>query len=519
MAEKDKVSVKNKIPAIYLLSRLWIPVSVFFFFLASIFSRDELMVHFLGNASQVIHQIINYGSQIGLWMSSAFLVQRMTTVFVWDGLIAGISGRSVPRLPKDVTGLCIFGVAVIGIVATVFDKSVTGIWATSGVVSIVIGIALRNVILDVFIGLSMHVEKPFRIGDWVMVHQNRRENHIVGQVIEVNWRTTRLKTTQKNMVVIPNSRMGEAILTNYMEPKPHFRIELSFILDYSVSPNRAIRILSSGVKSLADDKHILSDPAPEIRLDQAVPNGQKYEIRFFILPINISPKESKHIVNKSILEHLAQAGLSPSMEKETVFINKSAKLPLVPSVLSENFDEVINSSKLMDVLKENELKGLFQDSKMSEVKAGEILYRQGNLGDAFYFLAEGLLCSSIDLPREPMSIKIEHFGPGSHFGVEGVLSEKIRLSTVMAITDCIIFLIDKKIVIELTKKNPKFHDFLKEKMMLGQEKIIKTKWGQKQKEHSFSKGKKRSKMGSAIQTLFTEFLPSASPTSNVENSK
>ena len=298
MAEKDKISVKNKVPAIYLLSRLWIPVSVFFFFLASIFSRDELMVHFLGNASHVIHQIINYGSQIGLWMSSAFLVQRMTTVFVWDGLIAGISGRSVPRLPKDVTGLCIFGVAVIGIVATVFDKSVTGIWATSGVVSIVIGIALRNVILDVFIGLSMHVEKPFRIGDWVMVHQNRRENHIVGQVIEVNWRTTRLKTTQKNMVVIPNSRMGEAILTNYMEPKPHFRIDLSFVLDYSVSPNRAIRILSSGVKSLADDKHILSDPAPEIRLDQAVPNGQKYEVRFFILPVNISPKESKHIVNK-----------------------------------------------------------------------------------------------------------------------------------------------------------------------------------------------------------------------------
>ena len=86
------------------------------------------MVHFLGNASHVIHQIINYGSQIGLWMSSAFLVQRMTTVFVWDGLIAGISNDPVPRLPKDVTGLCIFGVAVIGIVATVFDKSVTGIW-------------------------------------------------------------------------------------------------------------------------------------------------------------------------------------------------------------------------------------------------------------------------------------------------------------------------------------------------------------------------------------------------------
>ena len=124
----------------------------------------------------------------------------------------------------------------MGVLATVFEQSITGIWATSGVFGIVVGIALRNVILDVFIGLSMHVEQPFRLGDWVMVHQNRRDTHIIGQVIEINWRTTRLKTTEKNMIVVPNSRMGEAILTNYMKPKPHFRVDLEFVLDYSVPP-------------------------------------------------------------------------------------------------------------------------------------------------------------------------------------------------------------------------------------------------------------------------------------------
>ena len=92
--------------------------------------------------------------------------------------------------------------------ATVFDKSITGIWATSGVFGVVLGIALRNVILDVFIGLSMHVEQSFRIGDWAMVHQNRRENHIVGQVIEINWRTTRLKTTGEKYDCCPKQQDG-----------------------------------------------------------------------------------------------------------------------------------------------------------------------------------------------------------------------------------------------------------------------------------------------------------------------
>jgi len=271
------------------LAKLWIPVSLFLFFLASILSREELLARFLGNASNVVRQTIEYGSQIGLWLSAAFLVQRMITIFIWDGLISGISGRPIPRLPKDVTGIIVFALAGVGVVSTVFDQSVTGIWATSGVLSIVVGIALRNVILDVFIGLSMHVEQPFRIGDWVMIHQNRRETHIVGQVIEINWRTTRLKTTAKNMVVVPNSKMGEVILTNYMQPKPHFRIDLEFVLDYSIPSSRAIRILLSGVKSLVDDHRILSDPEPEVRLDQALADGQRYEVRYFILPVNVTP--------------------------------------------------------------------------------------------------------------------------------------------------------------------------------------------------------------------------------------
>ena len=179
------------------------------FFLASILSREELLARFLGNASNVVRQTIEYGSQIGLWLSAAFLVQRMITIFIWDGLISGISGRPIPRLPKDVRiGIIVFALAAVGVVATVFDQSVTGIWATSGVLSIVVGIALRNVILDVFIGLSMHVEQPFRIGDWVMIHQNRRETHIIGQVIEINWRPPGSRPRPKTWWSCPTAKWG-----------------------------------------------------------------------------------------------------------------------------------------------------------------------------------------------------------------------------------------------------------------------------------------------------------------------
>ena len=511
---KQETRVSEEIPIVYLLGRLWIPLSIFLFFLVSIFSKEELLDRFLGNASNIVHNVVVYGTQIGLWMSTAFLVQRLFTVFIWDGLISGISGRPVPRLPKDVTGLVIFSVALIGVLATVFDQSVTGIWATSGVLSIIIGVALRNVILDVFIGLSMHIEQPFRIGDWVMVHQNRRETHIVGQVIEINWRTTRLKTTQKNMVVIPNSKMGEAILTNYMQPKPHFRIDLSFVLDYSIAPDRAIRVLTSGVQALVDDRRILNEPSPEVRLEEAQASGQKYEVRFFILPVNISPKESKHIVNKSIIEHLARAGLSPAMEKEMLFVEHGHKTPSMTSPKDENFDQVIRRSELFEVLEEDDKKALISDLGRKDLLGGEVLYRQGNLGESIYFLAEGLLSSSIDSPDGENSENVEKFTSGAHFGCEAILKKGSRLSTVVALTDSVVFSLDSKKVSELAGKNGQFLALLNEKMFLGQQRIINTKWRMQKKDTKAPPTEPKKGMGKTLQTFFSDLFPSPSPSSN-----
>ena len=106
--KNNELNPKQEVPLVFLLARLWIPVFAFLFFLISIVSKEEFLARFLGNASIVMHQVVEYGTQIGLWLSTAFLVQRMITVFIWDGLIAGISGRSVPRLPKDVTWICIW---------------------------------------------------------------------------------------------------------------------------------------------------------------------------------------------------------------------------------------------------------------------------------------------------------------------------------------------------------------------------------------------------------------------------
>lgn len=484
---------------------LFFPVFLFFFFLFFLLSKDELIEKFLGNASSLVEIGFSYGSQIGMWLSGAFLFQRVITVFFWDGLIAGISGRPVPRLPKDVTAMLLFCISIMGVLATVFEQSVTGIWATSGVFGIVVGIALRNVILDVFIGLSMHVEQPFRIGDWVMVHQNRRETHIIGQVIEINWRTTRLKTTEKNMIVVPNSRMGETILTNYMKPKPHFRVDLEYVLDYSVPPNRAIRILTAAIHSLVDDEKFLSKPEPEIRLHKSFSHGQGYEVRYFILPVNISPNESKHMAGKAILEHLIKGGLTPSVSKEKIFLDKemdyaqkAVSEEMKPSFVPSDYD-------LFSMLSENEILNLRKKEKKVELLAGEELYPEGVEEDVLYIVAEGLLQSFHSLQGTDETLRIDQLPPGSQLGEDCVMGRQLRSSSVKAVSDAILFAYPGEAVRSIAKGNGKFLSFLNQKLTLRKGRISRSKWESDARKKAPKKSK--SSVKQTLQTFFSDLFP------------
>ena len=361
------------------LVRLWFPLLVFLAFLSALFSSD-LVVERLGtNISLVAKNTFIYGVQIGVWLSAALLFNRLLEVFFWDGFVGALSGRKVPRLPKDVTALALFLLAAAGVMATVFEQSITGILATSGVASIIIGLALRNVILDMFIGLAIHVERPFKIGDWIQVHRNRSETHIIAKVIEINWRTTRLRTTQNNMIVVPNNVIGTSILTNYMEPKPHFRIDLPFIIDFEVPANRASRVLQAGIMAVAGENGILENPEPEVRLKEATLEGQLYEVRFFILPVHISPNESKDVVNRSVLEQLKRSGLTPAQPKEEIYISKQPKRNLDIGQ-DKDIYELLSRTELFRNLNIEELMQVFSGMKRRELRQGDTLYRQGDKG-------------------------------------------------------------------------------------------------------------------------------------------
>ena len=425
-----------------LLARIWLPAAVFVAFLVALLNRKDLYESFVANGRFVSEAIFVYGVQIGAWLSSAFLVNRLITVFFWDGFIGGLSERKVSRLPKDVTAIVIFSIAGLVIASTVFNKDTTKIIAASGAVSIVVGLALRTVILDLFMGLAIHVDRPFKMGDWIMVHQNRVETHIIAEVIEINWRTTRLRTTRNNMVVIPNSKLGDTIVTNYMEPTPHFRMDLDFIIDFEVSAERATRVLTAGIRAACENKGILDKPEPEVRLKKSTLEGMAYEVRYFILPKHISPNESLHVVNRTVLDHLINSGIMPAHSKEEVFLSRGKKRTLDAS-LDEDLYQLLTRTELFRQLNAGEFKELFSEMQKRTLAEGEVLYQQEDEGHSMFVCLEGLLSSSVETEEEG-GIKVRTIRAGQYFGEGAVLGDQRRKTTITTNTEVLLYEITRE---------------------------------------------------------------------------
>ena len=145
---------------------------------------------------------------------------------------------------------------------------------------------------------------------------------VIGRVEDINWRTTRLKTTDDTMIVIPNAVISEKTITNFMRPVEMSRFEMDFTIDFSVPYARAIELILEGVTAVTGEGRILADPKPSVRVNRTTPMGVEYRVRYRIVPREISPAKARHLVATAVLDHLAQAGIKLAYPRRDGFYDR-----------------------------------------------------------------------------------------------------------------------------------------------------------------------------------------------------
>jgi small-conductance mechanosensitive channel/CRP-like cAMP-binding protein len=436
--------------------RLIGPAIVFLIFVLIGIRTEDLLQQFGLAALTQTRLVLSYGVKVGFWFSAAFFLNRVIAVVFWDGIVSRAVKGQVPRLLKDLTAFLIYAIAGTGVMAFVFQKPVTGFWATSGVAGIVLGIALRNIILDVFTGLAVNLDRPYTIGDWIMIVDNPgdKDGNLIGCVEEINWRTTRLRTASNNMLVVPNNIMGQKVVTNFMAPGEESRFELEFTLDFSVPSERAIRVLTAAVMAVADSPEgPLSDPAPKARVTGISDMGVRYSLRYWTIPRQASPVRVRHTVITSVLQHLHQAGMTLAYPKQDTFNALMPKRQFLPEA-PEDRHELLGRVSWFAALTTEEVSGLAKALVPRRFAQGTVLLCEGDQGDSMFVLLEGFLEVFARSAQSGEDVKVGKLVPGDVYGEISLLTGEPRTATVRAATEAVAYEIRKEHLEPVLKARP-----------------------------------------------------------------
>lgn len=208
--------------------------------------------------------------RVATWGTSAVaaLVILSVTIVVANALARGLQhfGQRI-QMETAITGLgttllraVVFTLGGL-LVLSSLGISVTPLLAALGVGGIAVGLALQDTLSNLFAGVHILVEKPVRVGDFVKLETGQE-----GYVTDVGWRTTRIRMLPNNMVIVPNAKLAQSILTNYYLPEPRMALLLPISVSYGSDPERVEKILvEEATRAAGDVTGLLGEPPPFVR--------------------------------------------------------------------------------------------------------------------------------------------------------------------------------------------------------------------------------------------------------------
>jgi len=161
----------------------------------------------------------------------------------------------------------------VAILNGIFGVKLTAFLVTSTVISAVIGLSLQDILGNLFAGLALQMERPYKLGEWISVGEEE------GVVVQMNWRTLSIRTRSGDLLIIPNATVSKHVVSNYSRPDKNHMCRISVGLGYDQKPDR-IKAVIKGVLSNTDG--ILGMPAPRVFLSDYDAYSINYDIRFWI---------------------------------------------------------------------------------------------------------------------------------------------------------------------------------------------------------------------------------------------
>ena len=358
-------------------------------------------------------------------VTAAFPFNAVADRFFWS--LYGYPGEKsrVPAFLPQVAALMLVIFAAFFGFAVFYHVTITGLLASSGVIALIIGLALQDTLGNIFAGFGIQAGRTFKVGDWLLLDGQHVE------VVELNWRSTRFRNNDNASFNIPNSQLAKATIINLYYPNPIHAMRVKVGIEYRVPPNEVKEAL---IRAASSVKGVLAEPAPQAFLMAFEDSSINYELKFWLEDGRRYPQIVDAIRTNCWYEF---ARHEISFAYPVRIIERSGRR--TPE--HDRKAELLRQQPLFSALDEALIEGLAHSAKRIRFGKGETIIHQGEPGDSMFILASGIAEVFVLKGGKPLRVGVVQ--AGENFGEVSLLTGEPRSATVTAQTDCEILEIDK----------------------------------------------------------------------------
>ncbi|GBF34045.1 potassium efflux system KefA protein [Desulfocucumis palustris] len=209
---------------------------------------------FLGRAEQIAYALLVV--VVAWW--AVKLVEAVIAWYMDRSLGEQEQGNPVEQhvamIARQVIKFVVYFVALT-IILSYFKISISGLVATAGVASLAVALAAQETLGNMLSGVMIIFDKPFRVGDRI------ETNGLIGDVMDIGPRSTRIRTFDNTVMVVPNKDLASSRIINHVFPNPQVTIRLKIGVAYGTDLKQVKELLLGIMGSHPD---VLGDPGPAV---------------------------------------------------------------------------------------------------------------------------------------------------------------------------------------------------------------------------------------------------------------
>jgi small-conductance mechanosensitive channel len=251
--------------------------------------------------------------EVALILSITLTAASIVTAFIGLASERRALGGPVTGLAQTAARVTILVVGGL-VLLSVLGIHITPILTALGVGGLAVALALQDTLANIFAGMHLLADRPIRVGDYVKIAET-----IEGHVVDIGWRSTRVRMLQNTVVVVPNKKVAESVIVNYDMPEPRLALMIRVAVSYRSDPDEVERVLvDEATRAAAEVPGLLAQPAPLARL---IPGFVEFSLDFTLtchVRSFVDQFPVQHELRKRILRRLRAEGIEIPYPTRTV---------------------------------------------------------------------------------------------------------------------------------------------------------------------------------------------------------